>query len=110
MEALNPKHRLKISIKDLDSQAELNTFLDSFGDNLESDLIRVTKDLVNYFTGRKDMGTEKDTETIEKAEDQKQDLTHHKTEETDVLVKAENPADDFMKQNDLDKSTHGKVQ
>lgn len=47
-------------------------------------------------------------EKIEKAE-MPQDLTHHKTEETDTLVKAENPADDFMKEKELDKETHGKA-
>lgn len=40
---------------------------------------------------------------------QPQDLTHHKTEETDTLVKAAEPADDFMRHNDLDKETHGKA-
>jgi hypothetical protein len=39
---------------------------------------------------------------------QTQDLTHHKTQETDTLVKAERPADDFMKYNQLDKETHGR--
>jgi hypothetical protein len=43
-----------------------------------------------------------------KPEQQEQDLTHHKTETTDVLVKAERPAEDFMSQHDLDKETHGK--
>lgn len=43
---------------------------------------------------------------VEKAE-MEQDLAHHKTEETDTLVKAENPADDFMKSKELDKETHG---
>ena len=55
------------------------------------------------------METKQQDETeLTKAVEQKQDLTHHKTEETDNLVKAERPADDFMKQNDLDKETHGK--
>lgn len=47
------------------------------------------------------------TTPIKKAE-MTQDLTHHKTQETDTLVKAERPADDFMKYNQLDKETHGK--
>ena len=51
----------------------------------------------------------KEKEQVEKAE-MDQDLAHHKTQETDVLVKAENPADDFMQQKDLDKETHGKAQ
>lgn len=55
------------------------------------------------------MDTEqKRLEEIEKAE-MPQDLTHHKTQETDTLVKAENPADDFMKSKELDKTTHGKA-
>lgn len=41
-------------------------------------------------------------------EEMNQDLTHHKTEETDVLVKAENPADDFIREKRLDPETHGK--
>lgn len=52
---------------------------------------------------------QKDKEQTEKSE-QPQDLTHHKTQETDVLVKAENPADDFMRTKELDKETHGKAQ
>ena len=48
-------------------------------------------------------------EPVEKAE-MPQDLAHHKTEETDNLVKAERPADDFMKDHDLDKETHGKTE
>jgi len=47
-------------------------------------------------------------EEVKKAEPQKQDLAHHKTEETDNLCKAENPADDFMDQKQLDRETHGK--
>lgn len=47
-------------------------------------------------------------DTEKKLEEQPQDLTHHKTESTDTLVKAERPAEDFMRQHDLDKETHGK--
>lgn len=47
---------------------------------------------------------------LQKAEEQPQDLAHHKTAETDTLVKAEHPADDFMRSKDLDKETHGKAQ
>lgn len=42
-------------------------------------------------------------------EEMTQDLTHHKTEETDELVKAAEPSDDFMRERRLDKDTHGKV-
>ena len=49
-----------------------------------------------------------DPKEVKKAEDQPQDLSHHKTEETDELVKAERPADDFMDSHRLDRETHGK--
>lgn len=49
-----------------------------------------------------------DKKPKEEPKEQPQDLTHHKTEETDNLVKAENPDESFMNQKDLDKETHGK--
>jgi hypothetical protein len=44
---------------------------------------------------------------VEKAE-MVADLAHHKTEETDNLVKAERPSDDFMDSHKLDREDHGK--
>ena len=55
----------------------------------------------------KDKGTVM-RDAFQKAE-QAQDLIHHKPQETDTLVKAERPADDFMSYNQLDKDTHGKA-
>ena len=111
LESLKPKHRLKLSLKDLDSKAEFHIFVDSFGENLDSDLRTAAVELLETFKGGKveQQKQQQDETEFAKAAEQKQDLTHHKTEETDVLVKAEAPADDFMQKNDLDKKTHGKI-
>lgn len=49
-----------------------------------------------------------DDKKEEKLEEQKQDLKHHKTEETDNLVKSERPSDDYMDSHEMDRETHGK--
>ena len=43
-----------------------------------------------------------------KLEDQTQDLSHQKPEETDNLNKSERPADDYLKSRELDADTLGK--
>lgn len=51
---------------------------------------------------------DKDGNEYVECPDQPGDLKHHKTTETDTLVKAERPSDDFMDSHDLDKDTHGR--
>lgn len=89
----------------------MNTFLEIYSNDdvaLEMALKQGSDTLLKKLRGEGMDTEQKRLEEIEKAE-MPQDLAHHKTQETDTLVKAENPADDFMKSKELDKATHGKA-
>ena len=97
---------LALKIQDLDTGVESTTVVRFYGN--EEKIQTWQKMVMALQNTMKGMGL-MDTEKKQK-EEQPQDLTHHKTQETDVLVKAENPSDDFMKYNTLDKETHGKLE
>ena len=111
---MKPLHNLQMTLLDRQSGIQHQTYLEVFSNDELSLALAVSGAAAKLFKTYKGENTmdqeikQQDDTTFKKAADQKQDLTHHKTEETDNLVKAERPADDFMKQNDMDKETHGK--
>lgn len=105
-----PNQRFQLTLTDRNSGNQVNSFLEVYSNEdsaVDSALKQGIEQLLKQLRGENMDNKEK--EQVEKAE-MDQDLAHHKTQETDVLVKAENPADDFMQQKDLDKETHGKAQ
>jgi hypothetical protein len=102
---MEPKLKLLLTLEDQNTKNQVQTLVEVFEEYAtEGALLRAVQDL-----GKQIGAIRGENMETKKAEEQTQDLAHHKTEETDTLVKAERPADDFMKSNDLDKETHGKA-
>lgn len=54
------------------------------------------------------MGSSESKESVKKADEQKQDLSHQKPQETDNLQKSERPSKDYCDERGIDPDTHGK--
>lgn len=98
---------LLLKIEDRDTKNSVQVLLSFFNDkNHRGNYVKACEALYGAMT---QLGVIKgEVMTTEKKEEQSQDLTWQTPEETDTLVKAERPADDFMDSNELDRSTHGK--